>query len=566
MDITLEMGKSSAKGSFHLLIGVAGSTVIMALGTLVLASLLPTNEVGLYGMALIPSTMINYFRDWGINSALTRRIANLRGTGQESEIPNVIRAGVIFEVLTGIILSLICFAVAEPLAYILSPMNASNLTVYISIMSISIFAGALAAAASGIFVGFERMKLNSFYQILQAIVKTALGPLLIVIGFGVLGAVYAATFSVVASGIVAIMVVYFVLFRKIGKSNVSKLNIKQTLKPMLNFGLPLTVSTIVAGVVPQVFIFTMAVYAGASMMGNYYVCTYFVALLTFISFPVSTTLFPVFSKLNPQKEPELVKTIFSSSVKYTAMLLVPAALLLITLSNPIINTLFPRAGILHSLLLVNAAPKYPYAPLFLSLSCLASLLVLGGNVVLSTFQTGIGKTRQIMKQSIVTLIVGLPLAFLLVDYFNSIGGPEYAIIGGILGSLIATVPNIAWGLHWSWKNYKVKADFGVSAKILTSSTLAMAITYMFIKIVNLPSFLELASGFFIFMVAYLITAPLIGAINKADIENLKSMSSGLGIFSRLLDLPLKIMIVCISKRKATQTFGIHPLEKKLTSL
>jgi ABC-type nitrate/sulfonate/bicarbonate transport system permease component len=49
-------------------------------------------------------------------------------------------------------------------------------------MSLSIFAGAVLAAASGVFTGFERMKLNSLTQILQAIVKTALGPLLIVLG------------------------------------------------------------------------------------------------------------------------------------------------------------------------------------------------------------------------------------------------------------------------------------------------------------------------------------------------------------------------------------------------
>ena len=52
MDKALEMGKSSATGSFHLLLGVAGSTVIMAIGTIVLGMLLPQKDVGLYGMAL----------------------------------------------------------------------------------------------------------------------------------------------------------------------------------------------------------------------------------------------------------------------------------------------------------------------------------------------------------------------------------------------------------------------------------------------------------------------------------------------------------------------------------
>ena len=100
MDKALEMGKSSATGSFHLLIGVAGSTVIMAIGTLILAGLLPVNEVGLYGMALIPSTIINFFRDWGVNSALTQKIAGLRAAGRDSEIHDVMLSGIIFEIIT----------------------------------------------------------------------------------------------------------------------------------------------------------------------------------------------------------------------------------------------------------------------------------------------------------------------------------------------------------------------------------------------------------------------------------------------------------------------------------
>jgi hypothetical protein len=63
MDKALEMGKTSATGSFHLLIGFAGSTLIMAICSLVLNAMLPVSGVGLYGMALIPSSIINFFRD-----------------------------------------------------------------------------------------------------------------------------------------------------------------------------------------------------------------------------------------------------------------------------------------------------------------------------------------------------------------------------------------------------------------------------------------------------------------------------------------------------------------------
>lgn len=67
MDRALEIGKSSTAGSFYLLIGVASSTIIMSIGTLVLAGLLPAKDVGLYNFAFIPSTLIGFFRDWGVN-------------------------------------------------------------------------------------------------------------------------------------------------------------------------------------------------------------------------------------------------------------------------------------------------------------------------------------------------------------------------------------------------------------------------------------------------------------------------------------------------------------------
>jgi stage V sporulation protein B len=541
MEKAIDMGKTSATGSFHLLIGVAGSTVIMFIGTFILATLLPVADLGLYGMALIPSSIISFFRDWGVNSAMTQQIANFRAAGKESEIHDVIVSGIVFEVLTGIILSVICFVVAQPLALILSSKNSTSLSLYISIMSLSIFAGAIFSAATAVFTGFERMKLNSFTQIIQAIVKTALGPLLIILGFGVLGAVYATMASLVTGGVVGILIVYFSVFRPLRKCKVGKCDIKLTLKPMLIYGLPLTVSNIVMGVVPQVFTFTMAVYAGAAMMGNYYAAVYFSVLLTFISIPVSTALFPAFSKLNAEKESDLVKTVFASSIKYTALLLVPATMILMTLSVPLISFLFPKEGIFHSLFTANAAPKFPNAPLFLVVTSVGNLLVLFGNISVGTFQTGIGKTNQIMKQSVASLAVGLPLAWGLVAYFNSIGGPSLAVIGGILGTLISSLPSLIWALHWSWKNYKIKIDFRNSAKILASSAIASIVTYLFISFLSLPYFIVLLSGFVVFVFVYLTAAPLIGAVNQTDIDNFKNMFSSLGIIARILNFPLLFM-------------------------
>jgi ABC-type dipeptide/oligopeptide/nickel transport system permease component len=98
-----------------------------------------------------------------------------------------------------------------------------------------------------------------------------------------------------------------------------------------------------------------------------------------------------------------------------------------------------------------------------------------------------------------------------------------------------------WGLYWSWKKYGVKANFKSSGKIFFAAIFASLVTFGFTLLVSLPSFVMLILGFVIYMVVYLIVTPLIGAVNQADIDNFRTMFSGLGIVSKILNLPLLLM-------------------------
>ena len=531
MDKAMNMGKSSATGSFQMLIGVASSTIIMAVGIIILGRLLASSaEYALYGAALIPISIINFFRDWGVNSAMTKQIASLKASDKNAEIHDIIVSGVVFEIISGIALSALCFVLSSSLAVILSgefstiPNAQSTMSLFIAINSLAILAGAIISAASAVFVGYERMNLNSFTLVCQAIVKTVVGPLLVVLGLGVLGATIGSVMSYIAGAIAGITIVYIALFRPLRKAKCSRCEIRKTLKPMLEYGVPLATSNVVFGILPLFFNFLMVIYAG-SLYGDYLQAINFSVLLTFLVVPITTVLFPTFSKLNPEKEPELMKTVYASSVKYAAILIVPATMAMIVLSTPMINTLFGY--------LPTGDPKYAFAPLFLTLAVLTNLFVALGNLSMGTFLAGLGETKLLMKQGLLTLSIGLPLAFILV--------PTFGIIGGILGSLVASVPSMLWGLYWIWKRYKVKADFLAAGKTVAASSIAAAVTYLFLTILVAADWIQLASGFAIFLVIYLITAPLIGAINQTDINNLRTMLSGLGVVSKLLEIPFKLI-------------------------
>ena len=51
----------------------------------------------------------------------------------------------------------------------------------------------------------------------------------------------------------------------------------------------------------------------------------------------------------------------------------------------------------------------------------------------------------------------------------------------------------------------------------------------------------IVTGGALFLATYLTVAPLIGAINQTDINNLRAMFSGLGIISKLLEIPLTLV-------------------------
>ena len=517
MQKALEIGKKSATGSFQLFLGQACSTVIMAVGTIILARLITPSEYGLYSIALIPSYTAILFRDWGVNSALTKFTASLRTQKSEEETYKIIKAGIIFETSTGLVLSLILIFLSRFIAS--TVFNRPESTPLIAIASVTVFAGALQTAAQSVFVGFERMELSSLTNVCWAIVKSVAAPLLVLVGFGALGAALGHTISFIASAIIALIMLYLTIIRKIRGKNSENSDIVKTLKEMLHYGVPLSISSIIGGFLIQFYAFLMAIYCTDVAIGNYQVATQFATIVAFFTIPISTVLFPAFSKINPQDENELLQIVFTSSVKYTSLLLVPVTMALMILSKPMVGILFGE--------------KWTQAPLFLTLYIIDNLFVILGSLTLGNLLGGIGETKMQMKLSLITLTVGIPLSLILI--------PTMGIIGLILTIIIASKPSLAIGLYWTKNKYKAKIDINSSIRILIASTTAAITTFFATNFSTYIDWIKLIIGSTTFAAAYLVVAPIFGAINKNDIDNLKRMFSGLGAISKIINVPLNII-------------------------
>jgi stage V sporulation protein B len=517
MDKALEMGQVSAIGSLQLFIGKIISTVALAVGIIILQLFIQQNDYGLYTVALIPAATFLLFQDWGIGSAMTRNCARSRVLNDEINLRQTFVVGLSFEIATGLILTIGSLITANFIASTIFSKPESALLMIVA--SVTILSSSIIGASQSLFVGFEKMKLNSFVIVCQALIQCVLSPLLVLLGYGAMGAMLGYTLGSVVSSILALSLLYFGIFRKISSSKIARYSKIETLKPMLSYGVPLAISAVLYGLVAPFFSFVMAKYCNNVDIGNYRVAQNFAMLLTIFTATILTTLFPVFSKINPVTEKPLLKSIFASSIKYASILVIPATMAMMVLSNSLIGTLY------HN--------KWIYAPSYLTLSVVGTLFVIIGSLSFSVMLSALGETKMMMKLNILQLGVAIPLAFILV--------PALGINGVIIGALLDGIPSLLIGLLFLKKRYQIWPDIKSSAKIFLASIIAAAISFLFLIIFAEPSWVQLICGVILYFVAYLIAVPLVKAINKADINNLRIMFARSGIMFKILDIPLKLM-------------------------
>src|SRR4030066_120125 len=514
-----EMAKVTVKGGFHLLWGLVISTGISAVGTIYLANLLSPTEMGFDTLALAAPILIGVFRDWGVNSAIIRFTAQFNSEGKIIQVKKILTAGLLFEVVAGVVLTAISFLLSTLFA---SLYQLAAITPLIQIASFTILINAFFPVAQSAFIGFERMELNSITLIVQSIIKALLIPALVILGLGVFGAVIGFTFAFLIAGVTATLLLWL-FYRKlptsITRSNTSAhlqseektRGTTTEIRILLKYGLPLSAAAIISTFQTQFYTILMGIYVSTDLIGNYSLATTFVVLITFFATPVTTVLFPAFSKLDPQRDQESLKSVYQFSVKYAALLVVPMTMLVMSLSGPAVSPLFGN--------------KYASAPLFLALLAITYLFTALGSLSAANLITGQGKTNFILKLTLLTAAIGFPLSIILTS--------QLGVTGIILTTLVAGLPSLIISLQWIKKNYRLTIDWASSAKILFSSAIAGASAYALQTQLSFSNLTNLLLGVIVFAVVLLPSILLTRTINQSDIENLRQMTTSLGPVNRI---------------------------------
>ncbi len=411
--------------------------------------------------------MLNLFKDWGMNSAMIKFLAQYKLENKTSSVKNVMVSGAIFELVMGVLLTLLSFLLADFLA--INVFKLPEAKVLIEIASLTILADSFLKISQSTFIGLDRLEFHSLTLILNAGIRCFLVPLLVFLGYSVWGAIQGLVVAQLTAGIIGIIIFYVTFFRNSKKESWSKLDLIRTLKTLLRYGLHLSVVVIAVGFLPLFYntlltqSFTIANSTNyTTALGNYQAAVNFTIVITFFTVPITTILFPAFSKLKAETENETLRVVFQSSVKYGALLTIPVTLLIMVLSEPLV---FAVVGI-----------EYTEAPLFLTLYSIIYLYAGLGNLSLASFLNGQNKIQITMKLAMLHLVFESFLGWALI--------PRFGVVGLIFTTLITVIPSIIFGLWWIRKHFGATIDWVSSTKIFAASGIAAVVTSLLLSQLN----------------------------------------------------------------------------------
>jgi O-antigen/teichoic acid export membrane protein len=480
------------------------------------------------------------FRDWGVTSAIIRYTAQYRAEKRETEIKNMFIAGIAFEMILGVLLFFVSFLLSGFLAN--NWYHIPEIALLIRIASFSIIAGGLISTATAVFTGTEETTYNSTMLICQSVIKTTFIVLLVMLGLGTTGAVTGFVLSSMIAGVIGLTFI-MILYRKLPKtlSSSSKLEIKEYTKEMLKYGIPISILTIISGfLLPFYTLILQHFYTDRSIIGNYFAAVNFIILISFFATPINNMLFPAFSKLDAKKNKTALKNVFQYSVKYSSLIVVPIATLVMCLSTQIANTLYP---------------SFDLIPFFLTLLAMNYLLSAAGSLSIGNLLNSQGQTKLNLKFTILTAAIGFPMGYFLIMQYN--------VLGLIFTSTVAPIPSLILSIIWIKKHYHLTINWIFSAKILITSTITATLTYLLINLINfntnigtfsfinLDSAIALTIGTIFYIIILFIVLMLTKTLSINDLKRLHKMTTGLGPITKIIHLILKIMEKIMTKLKLT---------------
>jgi len=484
-----DLAEESTKGSFILVGGTVIATIISAVASILVGRFLGPEDYGIYSLSLVVPQIFFLITDFGIREGIIKFTIDAREKGQTNLGIKIIKYSLLIRTVAGIFCFLILFVSADFVAEIL--LNRPTLGFFIRIASISIIFQAIYSTSTYAYIGLDKAINCSIINQIQSLSKAIISILLIILGFGIAGAVLGYIFGFITAGIIGASTL--LLYFKKYDSSVDSEKVALTLKKLVKYGAPLYFSVLMLGFMPQFIDILLAFFSSNYDIGNFKATSNFMILLAIIAQQITTSLLPAFTKLNEATHNQR-NSFFNVSHKYTTLVIIPLTVLLIIFSNEIVQ--------------FSYGSTYTDAGFFLAIYGFLYLLTGIGYLNLPSLFNGMGKTKETLKMNAITFLLVLTVSPLTTKFFG--------IIGAITALLFAYTMGSIYGMYKAKRILGVTFNLNVLSKIYLIAFLSIIPSVLIVTdLMTIPKIL-LGGG--IYLIVYITLVPLTKITTITEIE------------------------------------------------
>lgn len=387
---------------------LAGTGLPLLLGAVTIPYLLKNIGVEAFGVLTLVWALIGYFSlfDFGLGRALTQQVSAAKGNSQHAYLPTLVKTGLWFTAVTGIVGGVLLAALANQFA--LHWLNVSvalqpSTVQALLIASMGIPLTTFTTGLRGILEGFEDFKDINLLRICLGAANFALPALCVMF-------ISTSLAWMVSSLIVARVVVLFahawLVHQRMPAGWASARFNKQRMQGLLSFGIWMTVSNIISPLMVTADRFVISAVLSASMVAFYTVPFEVLIRVLVVPGALTSVLFPRLAAVMSTDWIE-AKRLYRKFLKIIIVTLLPICLL-IAVTSKWIMTLW-----LGPIFAEQSWPIVSVMALGLFLNGVASL-------PFAAIQAA-GDARTTAYLHIFELVLYIPVLFLCLNFFGLIG-------------------------------------------------------------------------------------------------------------------------------------------------
>ncbi len=489
--------KKAIRGTTITFIGIVIAAFFTYITRIILARALTPSEYGLFFAVFVFLTFFELFRDFGLNSALVKYIAEFNVKKKQSLIKSSLISVFFIQLFGSIAIVTVLFLLSDYLAvnYFTSPSASFILRVLSLFLVFNIFDDILRKIVHG----YHKMHMLALIELSRNF--SVLVFVIIFLKFNLRA--LAPTYSYVISPVLVALIFAPIIIRRFSFFKEKFKLQKKLIKKLFVFGVPSIFATFsekiiaYADVLILTFFISISSIVTLDKIGAYNVVLPTAMLLLYFARAISLVLMPLSSELWAKKEYSKLSDGLSRLHKYSLLIVIPAALTLISFSRLYIGVFFGKE----------------YAA-----GTVALQIILVGVIFFTLAKINNTVIQNIGKPKIVAKIVGL--AAILNIIINIILIPIYGIAGAAIATSLTYIFAWVFSNHYAKKLMNAKVPWADLLKLFIAGIAFVAVIFYVKKILMVNVYLEFLITVGIASAVYLLIVFLLKAVTIKEIKGL----------------------------------------------